>query len=72
MPTSGLAAHLSQTPRTSANLRLRRKWARKSRESDPTREKLQTFPRMIAQDAREKTARIPRTTFAVIPAARNS
>src|SRR5664279_5845381 len=68
MPTSGLASHLSQIPRTSANFRLFRKWPRNARESDAAREKLHSLPIMIAHDTREKNARTSRTALAVGPA----
>src|SRR5512140_1067481 len=72
MPTSGLGSQRSQTPRTSANLRLLRKCARKARELAVAREKLQSLPMMIAQDTSEKNARTTSTAFAVGPALRNS
>ena len=58
---AGSLGYWSQTPRTSANLRLFRKWATNRSEWESAREKLQSFPRMIAHDPREKRARITRT-----------
>src|SRR5436190_11300183 len=72
MPTSGLAAHRSVTPRTSANFRLFRKCERKRREAEPAREKLQILPTMIVQEARENRPRMIGTAFAVGPAERKS